>query len=126
MDRRGLVQAYGVGRLVFGATTFLAPARVGTALLGPEAASNRDTLVSVRTYGTRDIVLGCGAILAARRGGAVGAWLAAGIAADLLDTAAQALDWQYLPADRRTGGVAFAVGAAVAGTVLLAANRRRR
>jgi hypothetical protein len=40
--------------------------------------------------------------------------------AALLDTAAQAADWQHLPADRRAGGVAAAVASAAVGLALLA------
>jgi hypothetical protein len=113
------VAVYGLGRLTFGAALMTAPAGFGRLLAGDDA---REPAVrtGLRAYGTRDVVLGLGTLRAVATGSDVAPWLAAGVASDILDTAAQAADWQHLPADRRAGGVAAAVASAAVGLALLA------
>ena len=82
--------------------------------------------ISLRLYGTRDVVLGLGTLRAAAAGEDVGGWLAAGIASDFLDTAVQLVEWNDLPAEKRIPGVLAAGGTAVAGIVLLTSRRARR
>jgi len=66
------------------------------------------------------VVLGLGTLWSAARGGDVDAWLGAGIASDVLDAAVQLAEWEDLSASKRVPGTLAALGAAVAGAVLLA------
>ena len=117
MELRAAV--YGLGRLTFGAALMTAPTAFGRLLAGDEA---REPAVrtGLRAYGTRDVVLGLGTLRAVVTGRDVGPWLAAGVASDLLDTAAQAADWRDLPPDTRAAGVVAALGSAGVGLALLA------
>ena len=53
---------YGLGRLAFGAGLLAAPAKVGEILLGDEPDSA--ARIALRSYGTRDVVLGLGLLRA--------------------------------------------------------------
>ncbi len=110
---------YGLGRLAFGAALITAPTGFGRLLAGDEA---REPAVrtGLRAYGTRDVVLGLGTLRAVATGSDVSPWLAAGVAADLLDTAVQAADWSELPPDTRLAGLLAALGSAGVGIALLA------
>lgn len=114
---------YGIGRLAFGGALVVAPEGLGRLLLGDEA---REPAVraGLRSYGTRDVVLGLGVLRAIAGRRDVAPWLAAGVAADVLDAAVQITEWSDLPADRRAGGVLAALGAAGAGVALLAVCKR--
>lgn len=74
--------------------------------------------VTLRSYGTRDLVIGTGLLRAAARNGDLRPWLDAAIASDCLDVLLQLVDWRALPPDKRRAGVAFAAGAAAAGMLL--------
>jgi hypothetical protein len=117
--RREEAIVYGAGRLAFGLGLLLAPVRLGGVLLGDEAGDPM-VRVGLRSYGTRDAVLGLCTLRAVATGGDVRAWVGAGIASDVLDTALQIAEWSDLPEDRRAFGVAAAIGAAAAGVALLA------
>ena len=114
-----LVAVYGLGRLAFGAALMSRPDGFGALLVGDEA---RDPSVraGLRAYGTRDTVLGLATLRAVLAEGDVRPWIAAGIASDVLDTVAQAVDWSDLPSDRRVGGVTAALASAAVGAALLA------
>lgn len=116
---RGLDTAYGLGRLAFGLALIAAPAQVGSALVGGDA---RQPMVraTFRFYGTRDVVLGLGTLRAALADGDVDAWLGAGIASDVLDTAVMFGEWDTLPPDKRVRGVLMALGAGAWGAALMA------
>jgi hypothetical protein len=112
--------AYGLGRLAFGAGLMAAPSAVGALFVGDEAKEPA-VRISIRTYGTRDVILGAGTLRAVAAGGDdVAPWLAAGIAADLLDAAIQLGEWGDLPPGRRAAGAASALAAAATGVALLA------
>jgi hypothetical protein len=119
---RTLDLAYGMGRLAFGAGLLANPARLGNVLIGKQSRKP-----SVRTmfrfYGTRDTVLGLGALRAAARGGDVAPWLAAGVLSDALDAGVLLAEWDTLPPGKRVPGVLAALGAGVAGIALLATAR---
>lgn len=117
MDHRAA--AYGLGRLTFGAALMTAPVRFGRLLTGDEAREPAVRL-GLRAYGTRDVVLGLGTLRAVATGSPVAPWLAAGVTSDLLDVAAQAVEWSDIPPDKRVPGVLAALGAAGAGMALLA------
>ena len=116
---RSLDIGYGAGRLAFGATLFAAPRVLGRLLVGDDA-ERREAGVLLRGYGTRDVLLGSGAILAAATDRDAQPWIRAGVAADALDVVLQLIEWDNLPRDKRVGGVATALGAAAAGVALLA------
>ena len=108
-----------MGRLAFGAGLIAGPDRLGGVLVG-KAARKPMARTLFRFYGTRDVVLGFGALRAAARDRDIAPWLAGGIAADVLDVAVMATEWSVLPQGKRLPGVATALGAAVTGAVLLA------
>ena len=94
--RREEAIVYGAGRLAFGVGLLVAPVRLGSLLVGDEAG-NPTVRVGLRSYGTRDAVLGLCTLRAAFGGEDVRAWIAAGVAADVLDTALQLAEWDDLP-----------------------------
>ena len=116
---RSLAAVYGAGRLAFGAGLLVAPERLGGVLLGDEARLD-PVRVTLRTYGTRDTIIGLGALAAVSGRGDVRPWLMAGLASDVLDAALQAFEWSSLPEDRRRLGMIMALGSACAGAALLA------
>ena len=116
---QGAEAAYGFGRLGFGVGLMAAPEAVGGVLLGDEAREPA-VRIALRTYGTRDVVLGLGTLRAVAGKGGVAAWLTAGVASDLLDTVVQLGEWSDLPPKKRLPGVLLALGAAGAGAALLA------
>jgi len=113
------VAVYGLGRVAFGAALITAPTGFGRLLAGDEVRVPA-VRTGLRAYGTRDVVLGLGTLRALATGSDVSPWLAAGVAADLLDTAVQAADWSELPPDTRIPGVLSALAAAGIGIALLA------
>ena len=114
---------YGVARLAFGASLMAFPRSLGRLLLGDEALEPA-VRISLRTYATRDVVLGLGTLRAVARGGDVDAWLVAGTASDALDAAVQVGEWGDLPPDKRMIGVLSALGAAAGGLALLVGRER--
>lgn len=96
-----------------------APAAAGSILLGRDAHEATPRTL-FRFYGTRDVVLGLGALRAASAGGDARGWVAAGIAADALDVAVMLTEWSDIPADKRLPGLLAALGAAGVGAALLA------
>ena len=109
---------YGAGRLIFGLSLMAAPTGVGRMLLGDEA-ERESVRVTLRTYGTRDTVLGLGALRAVATGSDFRPWVAAGIASDMLDAGLQAAEWRALPPGKRVAGVLAAAGSAAVGLALL-------
>lgn len=116
-----LETAYGLGRLAFGAALIVAPRQFGRMFLGDEAAEPA-VRIALRTYGTRDVVLGLGTLRAVSAGADPRPWLTAGITADALDTAIQIGEFSDLPPDKRVLGVLMALGAAGAGLALRASR----
>jgi hypothetical protein len=117
--QNALEAVYALGRLAFGAGLMAAPRELGGVLLGDEAREP-GVRIALRTYGTRDVVLGLGTLRAVAGGGDAGPWLAAGVASDVLDATVQLGEWSDLPPDKRLLGVLMALGAAGAGVALLA------
>jgi hypothetical protein len=112
------VAVYGLGRLTFGAALMSAPSGFGRMLVGDEAREPA-VRIGLRTYGTRDVVLGLGTLSAVAARNDVTPWLAAGVASDVLDAAAQAAEWSDLPPDKRLAGVLAAMASAGVGIALL-------
>ena len=117
--QRSLDAVYGLGRLAFGAALMASPSGFGSLLVG-EAARTPDTRISLRLYGTRDVVLGLGALRAVAGGGDPAPWVVTGVMSDALDTAVQLREWEDIPPDRRVSGVLAAMAAAGAGVYVLA------
>jgi peptide-methionine (R)-S-oxide reductase len=113
---------YGIGRAAFGAGAMAAPGLTAEILVGPTGREFAPRTL-MGNFGTRDVILGAGMLHAVRSGGPTRPWLAAGFAADVLDTVVQLREWKELPPGRRAAGVGSAAGAAVLGAVLLAVNR---
>ena len=110
---------YGLSRLAFGAGLLAAPAQIGGGLIGADAQQPSPRAL-LRFYGTRDTLLGLGALQASMRGEGVTPWIAAGIGADVLDVAVQVLEREAIPEPQRAPGLLLAAGAALAGAVVLA------
>ena len=85
-----------------------------------KAARKPMTRTMLRFYGTRDVVLGLGALRAAAGDKDAAPWVAGGVAADVLDATVMATEWAAIPAGKRVPGVLAALGAAAAGVALLA------
>jgi hypothetical protein len=115
---RSVEAVYGLGRLVFGGSLMAAPEQLGRLLVGDEAEIPA-VRIGLRTYGTRDTVLGLGTLRAVAGRGEVAPWLVAGVASDLLDAAVQLREWGNLPSDKRLPGTAMALSAAGVGAALL-------
>jgi hypothetical protein len=96
-----------------------APEAVGDVLQGRDARKPPVRMM-FRFYGTRDIVLGLGALRAAASGGDVRPWLAAGVLADALDAGALLTEWNVVPQEKRVPGLLSMLGAGAAGAALLA------
>jgi hypothetical protein len=96
-----------------------APAAAGNVLLGRDARKPAPRTL-LRFYGTRDVLLGLGALSAASRGGDARGWVAAGIGADVLDAGVMITEWSDMPEDKRVPGLLSALGAAALGAALLA------
>src|SRR5262245_59471448 len=113
----GLLQG---GRAAIGAALLAAPVAAGEPWVG-EVAESPGGQVALRALGARDLVLGLGAVRAARRrdGASVAAWCTALELCDVVDGVATGSVRDELPG----GGVpvmALAFGAAAAGLVLAA------
>lgn len=87
-----LARATAAFRLLVGAAAVGAPRACGRALFHDPALPGAATVV-MRMFGIRDVALGLGVLLAARRRpGAVRGWVEAGALADAGDALAMALD----------------------------------
>ena len=82
-----------------------------------EERATGTSVLLLRTIGIRDLVLGVGTVVAARRGGAGDArrWTVVGLASDALDVVASV-------AARRSVGPAAATGAALAAATFVAGD----
>lgn len=109
-----------VARIGLGTALFLAPRRLVGAVLR-EAGPSEEAVAALRMFAGRDVALGLGALVAARRDPrSVRAWVEAGIVADASDAFAFARLHTMAPLPRWSG-LALATGAAVMGLV----GRRR-
>ncbi len=97
----------GVGRAALGAGLLLAPRTLGRVLF--RARVENQAQVALRLFAGREIALGLGAALAARRGGpGLRGWVEAGAVADAADVAAMVLapPVTLRPVTRLVGAVA--------------------
>lgn len=115
-DGRVAMVALAWVRVALGTAALVAPQLAGRAWIGA-GATGADRAVLVRALGGRDIALGAGAILAARRGGRRGlrTWIAMGAMSDFVDTVATAAAFGALPARRRWLVLFASAGASLSG-----------
>ena len=120
MTSRGAIGLLQGGRAAIGAALVVAPQAVGERWIGAQAATPSGQ-IALRALGARDLVLGLGAMRAARRreAGAVAAWCLALAACDAVDGVATAAGREEIP-NAGVPTMALAFGAAVAGIVLAA------
>lgn len=85
-------------------------------LLTPSGGHNDDAVLAVRMLGGRELALGLGGVMAARRAGAVRGWGEAGVLADAADAVTLATS-PALVGWRRPATVASAAGVALVGAV---------
>ncbi len=89
-DPAGQALVIGAGRAALGAGLLLAPRALGRFLFREHVGDQAQ--VTLRLFAGREIALGLGAALAARRGGpGLRGWVEAGAVADAADVAAMAL-----------------------------------
>ncbi len=111
------VLALNAGRVVLGLALLLAPGRLLRAALGG-AAPGPEAVALARGFAARDLALGLGPLLGARRDPrGLRGWAEAGAVADLGDVAGL-LGWTGLPAAIRVPGLLVAGTATAAGVVL--------
>lgn len=113
MEPATVARQVAVVRVGIGVVATLVPGVLGIAVKGgrltPEAA------VLARMLGARDLAMGLGAVMAARRGpGALRTWAEAGALADAIDAVVMARSTGFRPTFRLLSG-ASAVSAAVIG-----------
>jgi hypothetical protein len=106
------------GRALIGAAFVAAPAPITRLWTGDDRPA---ALVLGRGLGARDLALGAGALIALRRGRGARAWIAAGIAGDVVDLGSSLAAGEALPRTGRIGTAALAGGAVLAGAWLLRA-----
>ena len=99
-------------RVVLGLSAFVAPELVARPWVGTGGGDDRRVLG--RALGARDIALGLGALLAARRGAPLRGWVEAGGLSDAGDTVATLLSFRRLPPVGRLAVLAASTGAAAA------------
>ena len=121
---RTLTAAFAIGRLAFGAGLVAVPERLASSWIGDDA--NREPVkIAVRALGTRDIVIGAGALATLRDTDALRLWLGGAVLSDLCDVLSTlATPGGVLPPNARWGTVALGGGSALVGAALLAATKR--
>jgi hypothetical protein len=115
---RHAATAVAAGRIALGVAALIWPSVPARPWVGA-SADELGAQVFGRALGARDLVLGLGALAAARQAppgsGQAGAWYAAGALSDALDVAVTAAAWPRLPRATRWLVAASAGGAAIAG-----------
>lgn len=117
MTPRVLAMAIGAGRVLFGLALLASPRAIGRSWIGP-AAETAGGAAAVRAVGARDLVLGLGVLMAARRGAPLRGWVEAGVAADAADVAITLVGFSGLPTTGRLVTLATAGGSAIVGGML--------
>jgi hypothetical protein len=115
MSGKSLAMATGLARAAFGLALIVAPARIARGWIGDEA-ERPNVKVLVRAIGVRDVVVGMGTLMAARRNTPVRGWLEGGMAADAGDIIGTLYAAKHLPRQ----GVVMTVGLAALAAALSA------
>lgn len=116
---RRLALGLALARVGLGAVATVSPEVVARPWVGDEAQTTGSRVLA-RALGGRDVALGLGALLAARRGTAIGPWVAMAALADIVDTSVTAATFEALPRRGRlvvlaSASLAAAIGLAFAG-----------
>ena len=116
-DATRYAELLGIVRIAIGLAAWAVPDRITEPWVGPTV--DRDTrTVLTRALGGRDIALGLGALLAARRHRGARGWVEAGGLADAGDLLASLIGYRGLPRWTRLGIVALTAGAVAAAAVV--------
>lgn len=113
---RGLALWVAAARIGLGLVAAVAPTVVARPWIGDDA-HRPGAMVLGRALGGRDLALGLGPLLAARRGAPLRGWVEAAALADLVDTGATLVAFRRLPRRGRWLVLASAGAAAAAGAV---------
>jgi hypothetical protein len=120
MTPRLLAQIIAAGRVLIGLTLFLTPTRITRHWVGAAEGDRPGARIMAMGLGARDVVVGAGALMALKEGGATARpWLLGSAVADTMDLAATLRTAGELPKVAVAGTVAVAGGAAAAGFYLL-------
>ncbi len=119
MDAVDVAKAHAAGRVLVGLGLTVAPGLAGAGWIGP-LSGKRPVTVFSRALGVRDAVMGLGALRSAGEDGAMRPWLLAGLAADVVDTAASLESRNEMPRAGQILGPAVAGGSALLGAWLVA------
>jgi hypothetical protein len=112
---RALAVAVAAGRVAIGLAALAAPSALARPWVG--AGEDPGRRVLARALGGRDLALGLGGLLAARRGRPLRGWVEAGGLADAGDVVATLLALRHLPPRSSRGVLVVAAGAAAAAFV---------
>ena len=113
---RRLALGVATARIGLGVVAAIAPTVVARPWIGEEAHGPGAKVLG-RALGGRDLALGLGPVLAARRGAPIRGWVEAAVLADLVDTGATLIAFRRLPRRGRWLVLASAGGAAAAGAL---------
>lgn len=122
-----LIRLLAVGRIALGAAILARPEDLTRDWAGRDVAESGGGHLLARGLAMRDIGIGIGSLAASSRGrdGETMRWLAAGVVADLADTADTVATAEVRSEDATRTTAGLAAGAAVTGLGLLIALRRR-
>lgn len=120
-----LTELYALGRIALGAAAIVAPAPVAASFGLGDAPG---TVVAARMIGGRDLFLGLGVAIAARRGASTRGWIEACIAVDAVDGFATAEAVRTGALDKNRGLIvgALVLGAIAAGAFLVGCPLAKR
>lgn len=116
---RDLGLLIGASRALLGIVALVAPRRVARPWIGEEADGPGSTLLA-RALGGRDLALGLGPLLAARRQASIRGWVEAAALADLVDVSVTLGAFPHLPRRGRWAVLAAAGSATAAGALAAA------
>jgi hypothetical protein len=114
MNARNFATVISASRALFGAALLIAPKKVGRSWLGDDI-DRPPVQLATRMVGTRDLVLGSGALFALASGQQPARWVRANAMADVLDLVTTIPAFSHLPSPGRYGLAATAAVVAAAG-----------
>jgi hypothetical protein len=120
MDARTIAAVDAAGRVVMGGALALQPRRTASAWIG-RAGGEPGAQMLAAAAGVRDAAIGVGLLSALRRGDDPRPWVAAGVAADLVDLVGTLRGGRDMPPLAVAGVAVLAAGSAALGAWLYAA-----